>query len=139
MLSFCGYDFDLTVESVLRRDDDDDPVLCSAVDFLGQHWLIVQIATDPNHLIWLCAPTSVQALDLVASGSAEPGDVARHSTTGWVELVTTDNGRVLPDRCVPCAQLPAGLLPILPQGTSTHARWRTTSSAVPGGGGSHDD
>lgn len=108
MLTFCGYDLDLTVMEVLRRDHG-DPVLCSAVDFCGQHWLIIGIDPDPDHLSWLCAPASSRAIDLVAVGGADAGDVARHSNTGWVELVTTDHGRALPDRCVPCAHLPTAL------------------------------
>ncbi len=106
MLGFYGYDLDLTVLAVLRRDHS-HPVLCSAIDFGGQHWLIIEIDGHPDHLSWLCAPTSVRAVDLVVAGVADPGDVARHSTTGWVEIVTTDHGRAVPDRCVPCAEISA--------------------------------
>jgi hypothetical protein len=100
MLNFCGYDLQLVVEEVLQRRD--GPILCSARDLTGQRWLVVQVDDNPDHLAWLCAPVSERAMRAVRDGRAIPSDVLRHSFTGTVELVTVENGRAVPDRCLLC-------------------------------------
>ena len=104
MLRFCGFGLELFVDEVLKRDQD-DPTVCSATDFTGQRWLIVRAERKDKELAWLCAPASTRTLDLVASGRAAPADAVRHSATGWVELVTTVDGHVLPERRLRCSDL----------------------------------
>lgn len=108
MLSFCGYDLYLTVQKVIDRDHG-RPAVCSAIDFQGRHWLVIEIDVRADHRSWLCVPTSPRAVELVAAGIASAGDVARRSSTGWVELIRTEYGRAVPDRFVPCSQLTAEL------------------------------
>jgi hypothetical protein len=109
MLTFCGSDIELVIDTVLARGD--WPDLCFARDFTGVHWMIVQVDDDPVHLAWLCAPISDRAMQEVASGRATPRDAVSHSATGTVELVTVDHGRAVPDRCLLCASVPQHLLP----------------------------
>lgn len=123
MLSFCGHDLNLIVDQVLHRDYD-RPVICSAIDSFGaQRWLVLEIDSRIDHLAWLCVPTTTRAIDLVATGRTLTGDVARHSSTGWVQLITADHGRSMPDRCILCSQLS---LPTRP-----HHRRRAMSGTLP--------
>lgn len=107
MLRFCGFDLELWVDKVLDRSRD-EPVVCSATDFTGQHWLIVEAEHEPRRMTWICAPASTRMVDLVAAGSATPFDAVHHSQTGWVELVSTIEGHSVPDRRIRCSDLPAG-------------------------------
>jgi hypothetical protein len=104
MLTFCGYDIELSVEAVLVRRD--WPEVCCGRDFTGVQWLIVQVDHDPLHLEWVCAPLSERAMEAVVRGHAVPWDALRHSATGTVEIVTVDHGRAIPDRCLLCASVP---------------------------------
>lgn len=80
-------------------------VVCSAIDFCAQHWLVVEIDSRVDHLAWLCVPATARAIEAVAAGrAAADDDVAHHSVTGWVQI-TTDHGRAMPDRCILCSQL----------------------------------
>jgi hypothetical protein len=108
MLTFFGFELELFVDQVL---DGQDPLMHSARDFRGEHWLIIQVDDDPEHLVWVCAPISVRALRSVTAGQASPRDAVRHSLTGNVEIVTVDRGRAVPDRCLRCAVIPESLLP----------------------------
>jgi hypothetical protein len=108
VLTFFGFELELFVDEVLDRQD---PLMHSARDFRGEHWLIVQVDDDPEHLVWVCAPISVRALRSVTAGLASPRDALRHSLTGTVEIVTVDRGRAVPDRCLRCAIIPETLLP----------------------------
>jgi hypothetical protein len=112
VLRFCGFEIELFVDDVLARGD--WPAICTARDFAGRHWLIVQVNHDPERLAWMCAPASAQAMQAVRDGSATATDVLRHSATGTVELVTIAGGRAIPDRCIPCASLPGDLSPEIP-------------------------
>jgi hypothetical protein len=109
MMRFCGFDLDLSVETVFARQG--GPGLCAARDCTGGQWLIACVDDDPNHLAWLCAPVSERGLQAVADGRAQVIDALRHSATGTVELVTVDHGRAVPDRCLLCAELPNYLVP----------------------------
>ena len=109
MLRFCGFDLELFVEDVLNSGD--WPTVCCARDLSGNQWLIVQVDDDPAHLAWLCAPVSERAMRAVRDGRCAPTDVLRHSATGTVELVTTEHGRAVPDRCLLCDCVPEHLRP----------------------------
>jgi hypothetical protein len=100
MLRFCGFDLELFVEEVLDRRD--WPTLCSARDFRGGRWLIVQVDDDPDRLAWMCVPVSARAIRAVRDGRYAPADVLRHSPTGTVELVTVEYGRAVADRSLLC-------------------------------------
>lgn len=102
-MRFCGFELELFVDEILARAN--GPTVACARDFAGGLWLIVQVDDDPDRLAWICAPASEQAIQAVRDGHASPADVLRHSATGLVELVTTDHGRALPDRCLPCASV----------------------------------
>jgi hypothetical protein len=108
MLKFFGFDLELFIDEPVGARN---VVIRSARDFQGEHWLIVQVDDDPEHLVWVCAPISVRALQMVATGVASARDAVRHSLTGSVEVVTVDHGRAVPDRCLCCALIPEGLLP----------------------------
>jgi hypothetical protein len=108
MLQFLGFDLELLVEGVL---DDGTGTVRWARSQSGEHWLIVPVDQDPDHLVWVCAPISVRALRAVATGRATTRDAVQHSATGTVEVVTVDHGRAVPDRCVCCGALPEELLP----------------------------
>jgi hypothetical protein len=107
MLRFCGFDIELTVDTVLERHDDRSAVF-SATDGDGEHWLIVEDATDEKVISWICAPASDRVVELVASGRAAATDALCHSRTGWVEVVRVVDGHAVPDQRVACAEL-AGL------------------------------
>lgn len=106
MLRFCGFDLELTVETVLQRQPDQRAVF-SAVDSAGELWLIVEGGQDDGRVSWVCAPASPRVVELVASGQAAAADAVRHSRTGWVEVVRVVAGRAVPDQRVPCADLAA--------------------------------
>ena len=85
-----AFDLELFIDEVLG---DHEPVMRSACDFQGEHWVIVQVDDDPEHLVWVRAPIGLRALRSVATGSASVRDAVRHSLTGYVEVVTVDHGR----------------------------------------------
>jgi hypothetical protein len=91
------------VDEVIERHD--DPVVCTATDLVGQRWLIIEAVHQDQQQSWLCAPASARAVDLVASGKAAAVDAVRHSSTGWVELVSVVDGHAVPDRRVPCSDI----------------------------------
>ena len=104
MLRFCGFALELFVDKVLDRRCE-DPVVCAATDFTGQRWLIVEADHHDKELSWFCAPASDRAVELVTSGRAAAIDAVRHSSTGWVELVSIVDGHAVPDRRVRCSDL----------------------------------
>lgn len=106
MLTFCGFDFELTVDSVLQRHSDQTAVF-GATDQAGHHWLIVEADDSAPGPSWICAPASDRVLELVASGHAAASDALCHSRTGWVEVVRVVNGHAVPDQRVSCADLAA--------------------------------
>jgi len=109
-LRFCGSEVELMVDSILQRADD-EPALCSATDFEGRRWLIVEASHDDRVVSWLCVPTSSRVVTLVEAGRAAPTDAVLHSLTGWVEVVATIDGHSVPDRRVACSDLvDSGLL-----------------------------
>jgi hypothetical protein len=106
MLRFCGSDLKLVVEGILPTEARGGwPVVYSARDGDGTHWLVVQVDDNPLHLSWLCAPIGERALRAVMEGRAAPADALRHSITGTAELVTVHQGRAIPDRCLLGAQV----------------------------------
>jgi hypothetical protein len=109
MLRFCGYDLELFVDRIIDRRHD-SPAICSAIDFNGRPWLIVEIENQPEQLAWLCAPVSARAVELVAAGRAAPADAVAHSFTGWVELVVVTKGHAVADQCLLCSQISPRLL-----------------------------
>jgi hypothetical protein len=108
VLKFLGFELELSVDVAF---DHPATEVHSATGVLGDHWLIVQVDRDPEHLVWVCAPITPRALQEVTTGRATPRDALRHSSTGTVEVVTVDHGRAVPDRWWPCAALPDELLP----------------------------
>ncbi|HWE54094.1 MAG TPA: hypothetical protein VG435_01205 [Acidimicrobiales bacterium] len=106
MLKFCGFDFELTVDSVLQRHSDQTAVF-GATDQAGDHWLIVEADEPTQGPTWICAPASDRVLDLIATGRAAAGDALCHSQTGWVEVVRVVNGHAVPDQRVSCSDLAA--------------------------------
>jgi hypothetical protein len=108
MLTLCGWDLQLEVDKVLCQSE--SWFLGSATDGAGQRWL-VQHRRVPETPVWVCAEVSSRMLEEVEAGRAEARDVFRHSLTGTVEIVSADDGDSLHrDRCVPCAELPDGLI-----------------------------
>ena len=61
MLKFCGFDLELTVDTVLQRRDD-QPAVFGAVDPEGSHWLIVDAGSDDEGFSWICAPASLREI-----------------------------------------------------------------------------
>ncbi len=106
MLRFCGFDLELTVDTVLQRKSDQAAVF-SAVDQAGEHWLIVEAGSDEHAISWVCAPASDRALKFVAAGRASAVDVLKHSLTGWVEVVRVLDGHAVPEQRLSCAELSA--------------------------------
>jgi hypothetical protein len=106
MLKFCGFDLELTVETVLRGQED-QPAVFSAVDRAGDHWLIVEAGSDQREFSWICAPASDRVVELVAGGRAAASDAVRHSRTGWVEVVRVVDGHAVPEQRLSCAELAA--------------------------------
>jgi hypothetical protein len=105
MLIFCGAQLQLTVDKILLRQD--GPLLCTARDATGAGWLILRTDNNPAHLEWTCAPQSERALKAVTANPQTAYDAIRHSATGTAEIITTQHGCPLPDRCI----LGAHLLP----------------------------
>jgi hypothetical protein len=105
MLRFCGFGLELFVDDVLTRFCD-DPIVCAATDAAGRRWLIVEAVHDGSEAMWVCAPASPKMVELVGSGQASAADAVRHSLTGWVEIVSTAEGRSIPEERVACSQLP---------------------------------
>lgn len=106
MLKFCGFDLELTVETVLQRQVD-QPAVFTAIDALGVQWLIVEAGSDEHGFSWICAPASDKAVHLVSDGRAAAMDAVRHSLTGWVEVIRVVDGHAVPDQRVSCAELAA--------------------------------
>ena len=106
MLKFCGFDLELTVESVLQRQDD-QPTVFTAIDAGGDQWLIVEAGSDDHGFSWICAPASDRVVQLVTSGRAAAMDAIRHSLTGWVEVIRVVDGHAVPDQRVRCCDLAA--------------------------------
>lgn len=104
MLKFCGFDLELTVETVLQRRDD-QPAVFTAQDALGDQWLIVEADSDEHGFSWICAPASDRVVALVAGGRASAVDAIRHSRTGWVEVVRVVDGHAVPDTRVSCSDI----------------------------------
>jgi hypothetical protein len=104
MLRFCGFGLELFVDEVLTRRCD-DPIVCSATDASGRRWLIVEAVHDSSHTAWVCAPASPRMIELIASGRASAADAVRHSVTGWVEIVSTAEGRSIPEERIRCSQM----------------------------------
>jgi hypothetical protein len=102
MLRLCGFDIELIIEEVFDRGE--WPNLCRGCD-PGRQWLVVQTDDDPLHLEWMCAPASEGAIRAIREGRCAPEDVLCHSATGTVEVVTVDNGRAVPDRCLVNGQI----------------------------------
>lgn len=104
MLKFCGFDLELTVESVLQRQDD-QPAVFTAVDYLGDQWLIVEADSDEHGFSWICAPVSDRVVQLLTLGRASATDAVRHSLTGWVEVIRVVDGHAVPDQRMSCSEL----------------------------------
>lgn len=104
MLKFCGFDLELTVESVLQHQDD-QPAVFTATDAGGDQWLIVEAASDQHGFSWICAPASNRVVELVVAGRAAAADAIRHSMTGWVEVIRVVDGHAVPDQRVRCCEL----------------------------------
>ena len=103
MLTFLGYELELSEVGVIS--DDDDHSIRYGTDDDGGQWLIVEADADPDHLVWVCAPVTSRMLAEVESGRAAPWDALRHSATGMAEVVVIDHGRAMPDHCVCGAEL----------------------------------
>jgi hypothetical protein len=114
VLKFLGFELELFVDVAI---DDAKAMVRSARSFLGEHWLIVQVDQNPDHLVWVCAPITLRALEAVRIGRATPRDALRHSASGSVEVVTVDHGRAVPDRWLLCSALGEELLPHPDPGT----------------------
>ena len=104
MLKFCGFELELTVDTVLQRDGDHLTVL-AASDVSGEPWLIVEAGSDPHETTWICAPASNRVLELVSAGRAAAVDAVRHSRTGWVEVVRLVDGHAVPDERLDCSRI----------------------------------
>ena len=107
-MRFFGYDLDLTVETILAGDS--SPSLFTGRDVQGIAWIIAQVADEPSHQAWLCAPVSEKAAAAIVERGADPRDAIRHSLTGTVELVSIEPGHATPDRCLLCSDVPDDLL-----------------------------
>lgn len=103
MLRFCGFDLELTVDTIVDRDRQ-APGVFGATDSSGDHWLILE-AGGHDHASWICAPVSDRVVELVAAGQADAADAVRHSITGWVEVVRVVDGHAVPEQRVPCTEL----------------------------------
>jgi hypothetical protein len=109
MLFFLGFELEVAIDSVLIHGD--GPQLCAGADFSGQRWLVFRSYSDGEASLWLCSPITERALRLVKTGRATPRDAFRHSSTGLVEVVSYVEGRVIPEQCLTCAEIPDSLLP----------------------------
>jgi hypothetical protein len=99
VLKFLGYEMELTILGSIG-----DKVRYGA-DSNGDPWLVVRVEEGPQRLVWVCAAVTVRMLEEVTAGRADPWDAIRHSIGGMVDVVTIDDGRAVPDRCVRCADL----------------------------------
>jgi hypothetical protein len=70
------------------------------------------VDSNPDHLVWVCAPMSERGVQIIVEGRGSPVDALRHSSTGTVEVVTIDHGRAVPDRCLLCAQVAERCVPL---------------------------
>jgi hypothetical protein len=109
MMMLFGYELELFAGTVIAEHNGMN--VRSGRDLFGGHWLIVAEDDDPEHMVWVCAPATVLALQELAAGHASVVDVVRHGASGMVEVVTAARGRAVPDRSVCCADLPDELLP----------------------------
>jgi hypothetical protein len=109
MFFFLGHDLEMIIDRVLIRAD--GPQLCAGTDFTGQRWLVFRSRSNQEQSLWLCSPITQRALRQVETGRATPRNALRHSATGSVEVVTYAGGRVLPERCLRCSDIPDALLP----------------------------
>jgi hypothetical protein len=111
MLKFCGFDLELTVDSVLQHRAL-EPAVFSATDSDGEHWLIVEAGHDDKGFSWICAPASDRVVGLVADGRATVADAIKHSRTGWVEVVRVVDGHAVPDQRMACAEVTVPAIPV---------------------------
>jgi hypothetical protein len=109
MLTFYGTEIELFVEQKLTRGD--GLSLCCARDWTAHRWLIIRVDEDVDHMAWMCVPVSEATMAAVVSGRASLRDAVQHSTTGTVDLVVVAHGQAVPDRCLPCVDIPPRLLP----------------------------
>jgi hypothetical protein len=109
MFVFVGFDLEMTIDRVLIQEE--GPQLCIGTDPSGQRWLVFRSLSNAEASLWLCSPLTDRALRQVETGRATPRDALRHSSTGWVELVSFAGGRVAPERCLLCGEIPEPLLP----------------------------
>jgi hypothetical protein len=109
MLHFLGSDLALDVDDVL--DWRDGPILCTAHDFEGRRWLVVEVARSTARTAWLCARQSARAIECLLSGRVEVRDAIRHSLNGTVEVVAVDQGQLVEDHQALCSDLPDEDLP----------------------------
>jgi hypothetical protein len=117
MFFFLGCDLEIIIDCVLIRAD--GPRLCAGTDFTGRRWLVFRSRSDRHQSVWLCSPISERALREVETGRATPRDALRHSCTGWAEVVSYVDGRVVPDMCLPCGDIPDLLLPTADLGVTS--------------------
>jgi hypothetical protein len=103
VLTFLGYELELFGVGVIAQRD--GLSVRYGADLNGGPWLIVGVEEDAERLVWVCAPVTLRMLEEVAAGRADAWDAVRHSVTGMVDVVTIDNGRAVPDRCVRSADL----------------------------------
>ena len=108
MPTFCGFDLQLEVERVLIRES--SCVVCAGRDITMQLWLIVAATGNSDRQTWISAPVSDRAMRSLTNGRCTLKDALRHSLTGTAELVVTDHGHPLPDRCLRGADIPSSLL-----------------------------
>jgi len=109
MIFFLGFELEMTIDTELIEAD--GPQLSAGTDFSGQRWLVFRCRSDGDGSVWLCSPITARALKQVELGLATPRNAIRHSCTGLVELVSYAAGRTLPERCLPCGEIPEALLP----------------------------
>ena len=103
MLTFLGYELELFGVGVMAERDSFS--IRYGTDANGGQWLIVGVEEGDERLVWVCAPVTGRMLELVAAGRADAWDAIRGSVTGMVDVVTVDQGRAVPDRCVRSADL----------------------------------
>ena len=109
MTFFLGFALEMTIDTVLVEAN--GPQLSTGTDPSGQRWLVFRCRSDGDGSVWLCSPVTDRALRRVELGWATPRDAFRHSCTGLVEVVSCAVNRALPERCLPCGEIPEALLP----------------------------
>jgi hypothetical protein len=127
MFFFLGRDLEMIIDRVLIQAD--GPQLCAGTDFTGQRWLMFRSQSNREQSLWLCSPITERALRQVETGRATPRDALRHSATGLVEVVAYAGGRVLPERCLRCSDIPDALLPPADLGVALSAKRRQVAGA----------